>query len=754
MTSQNKPKSRSEQEFQVALRSFVSAIRAAEHNEDFRSAYILQAEKNRGDRDFHEVALDTLIDSYIQVTFALKTDQVPLEPYRQMLEARDKRSATFKDARRHLVYKRAEHVENLSLGYAPEFVTVFGDNPRFEVKRVMDAWAKAVEVMGTCLMSDRAQQVQIRAQKLKARFTTLFEKNYETKIVGKLEGEISLKKDASRGPYESDDLNFLMNEAEGRNLPPQVVRRFERDLKRLDKMNEANSSYDSIIEPLYTLLDLPWDEMSALEQSITRAEDALNENHYGMDKIKNVIIEHVAVQQRTRSNKGRILCLNGDPGVGKTSIGQAIAEATGREFVRISLGGVRDETEIRGHRSTYVNAQPGRFVKALIEAGTSNPLILLDEVDKVGQGGSKDSGIEAALLEVLDPEQNKTFRDTFIAEEVDLSNVLFVCTSNDARQIMPALRNRMEVINLPGYTQDEKFNIAKKYLVPKQMKAASLDHKDIDITDEALRTLVTDFVKDAGVRNLERLIEKICRKVVHQLQAGKKDFVSITAANVADYIDMKPTRKPELKNEVGVVRGLAVLGSSGCMLTMEALKIPGKNFAIETTGEMGQTMAESIKVVKTLLEAKAKELGIKDLEKSRLHINAADDGPKTGPSAGAAFFTVALSALTEKPIRGDLAMTGKISLRGNIQAIGGVREKLEGALQAGIKTVLIPQENIDDLARVSAEIKSQLEIIPVSHIDEVVRIAFNEKMKALAAPAKALPPPAAASQQRPAPAAP
>ncbi|MCM2343360.1 MAG: AAA family ATPase [Alphaproteobacteria bacterium] len=754
MTSQNKPKNRFEQDFQAALRSFVSAIRVAEHSEDFRTAFILQAEQRRNGRDFHEVALDTLIDSYIQVTFGLKTDQVPLEPYRQMLEARDKRSATFKDARRHLVYKRAEHVENLSLGYAPEFVTIFGDNPRFEVKRVMETWAKAVEAMGTCLMSDRGQQVQNRAQKLKARFTALFEKNYELNTVGKIEGEMALKKGATRGPYESDDLNFLMNEAEGRNLPPKVMSRFERDLTRLDKMKESNSTYDSIIEPLYTLLDLPWDEMSPLEQSITRAEDTLNEGHYGMDKIKNVIIEHVAVQQRTRSNKGRILCLNGDPGVGKTSIGHAIAEATGREFARISLGGVRDETEIRGHRSTYVNAQPGRFVKALIESGTSNPLILLDEIDKVGQGGSKDSGIEAALLEVLDPEQNKAFRDTFIAEDVDLSNVLFVCTSNDARQIMPALRNRMEVINLPGYTQEEKFNIAKRYLVPKQTKAAALGDKDIDISDGALRTLVTDFVQDAGVRNLERLIEKICRKAVHELQAGKKDFVSITADNVSSYVDLKPQHKPQLKDEVGVVRGLAVQGSSGCMLTMEALKVPGKDFAIETTGEMGQTMAESIKVVKTLLEAKVQQYEIKDIEKSRLHINAADDGPKTGPSAGAAFFTVALSALTDRPIRGDLAMTGKISLRGNIQAIGGVREKLEGALQAGIKTVIIPQENVDDLSRVSAEIKSQLEIIPVSHIDEVVKIAFNDTTKALAAPLKALPAPKAAARDKPSPAAP
>lgn len=742
MASHNTPQNRFEHDFNIALRGFVSAIRAAEHNEDFRTAFILQAEERRNGRDFHEIAMDTLIDSYVQVTYPLKPERVPLAPYRQLLEARDKRSASFKDARRHLDYKRAEHIDNLGLGYAPEFVTVFGDNPRHEVKRVMDAWARVVESMGACLMSDRAQQVQTRAQKHKARFVSLFERNYEQRTVGKIEGEMSLKKDALRGPYESDDLNYLMNEAEGRNLPPQVIRRFEKDLKRLDKMNDSNSSYDSVIEPLYALLDLPWDEMSPLEESITEAEKALDENHYGMDQIKSVIIEHVAVQQRTRSNKGRILCLNGEPGVGKTSIGQAIAEATGREFVRISLGGVRDETEIRGHRSTYVNAQPGRLVKALIESGTSNPLILLDEIDKIGgSGGSKDSGIEAAMLEVLDPEQNKAFRDHFLAEEVDLSNVLFVCTSNNARNIMPALRNRMELVNLPGYTQEEKFNIAKKYLVPKQMKAAALTRDDILIEDGALRKLVTDYVYDAGVRNLERMIEKICRKTVHELQAGKSDFVTVTADNVADYIDSDPRRKPTLKDEVGVVRGLAVLGSTGCMLTMEALKIPSKSFAIETTGEMGQTMAESIKVVKTLLEARAKDYQIEGIEKARLHINAADDGPKTGPSAGAAFFTVALSALTDKPIRGDLAMTGKISLRGHIQAIGGVREKLEGALQAGIKTVLIPQENIDDLTRVSAEIKSRLEIIPVSTIDEVIKIAFNQAKPALPTPVKALPAP-------------
>ncbi|QQG36120.1 MAG: AAA family ATPase [Micavibrio aeruginosavorus] len=751
MASHQKPKNRFEKDFGIALRSFVSAIRAAEHSEDFRNAFILQAEERRNGRDFHEIAMDTLIDSYVQVTYPLKPERVPLAPYRQLLEARDKRSASFQDARRHLDYKRAEHIDNLGLSYAPEFVTIFGDHPRFEVKRVMEAWAKAVECMGVCLISDRAQQVQARAQKHKARFVSLFERNYEQKTVGKLEGELSLKKDAARGPYESDDLNYLMNEAEGRNLPPAILRRFERDLTRLDKMKEGNSSYDSIIEPLYTMLDLPWDEMSPLEESITKAEQALDENHYGMDQIKRVIIEHVAVQQRTRSNKGRILCLNGEPGVGKTSIGHAIAEATGREFVRISLGGVRDETEIRGHRSTYVNAQPGRLVKALIEAGTSNPLILLDEIDKIGAGNGKDSGIEAAMLEVLDPEQNKAFRDTFLAEEVDLSNALFVCTSNNARNIMPALRDRMDLVNLPGYTQEEKFNIAGKYLVPKQMKAAALSRKDIDIKDSALRALVTDYVRDAGVRNLERMIEKICRKAVHELQAGKSDFVTVTADNVADYIDSDPRRKPILKDEVGVVRGLAVQGSTGCMLTMEALKIPSRNFAIETTGEMGQTMAESIKVVKTLLEAKAKDYKIENLDKARLHINAADDGPKTGPSAGAAFFTVALSALTDKPIRGDLAMTGKISLRGHIQAIGGVREKLEGALQAGIKTVLIPQENLDDLARVSAEIKSRLEVIPVSHIDEVIKIAFNEAKPALPATAKAL---AAPGERQPAPAAP
>ncbi len=464
------------------------------------------------------------------------------------------------------------------------------------------------------------------------------------------------------------------------------------------------------------------------------AEDVLNEANYALDKVKDRILEYLAVQQRVAKVKAPILCLVGPPGVGKTSLEQSLAKATGRKYVRMALGGMRDEAEIRGHRRTYIGAMPGKVVQSLNKVGTKNPLFLLDEIDKLGMDFRGDPS--SALLEVLDPEQNHTFADHYVEVDFDLSDVMFVATSN-SMNIPPALLDRMEVIRLSGYTEDEKTNIAQKYLLPKQLKNNGIREGELTVTEDALRDVVRYYTREAGVRSLERELSKICRKVVKGLLLKKyTPTVEVNAENLSDFLGVRKYTygRAEAQNQVGQVVGLAWTEVGGDLLTIEAALMPGKGNVIRT-GSLGDVMKESVEAARTVVRSRARALGIKDevFEKKDIHIHVPDGAtPKDGPSAGAAMTTTMVSALTGIPVRADVAMTGEITLRGEVTAIGGLKEKLLAALRGGIKTVLIPEENVKDLAEIPDNVKEGLEIVPVRWIDRVLEIALERYPSPLA----------------------
>jgi ATP-dependent Lon protease len=481
------------------------------------------------------------------------------------------------------------------------------------------------------------------------------------------------------------------------------------------------------------LVGLPWTAKTKIKHNLANAEAVLNEDHYGLDKVKDRILEYLAVQQRVDKLKAPILCLVGPPGVGKTSLGQSIAKATGRKYVRMALGGMRDEAEIRGHRRTYIGAMPGKVLQSLSKVGTRNPLFLLDEIDKLGTDFRGDPS--SALLEVLDPEQNHKFGDHYVEVDYDLSDVMFVATSN-SMNIPPALLDRMEVIKLSGYTEDEKTNIAITYLLPKQMKNNGVKDTELSVTEDAVRDIVRYYTREAGVRSLERELSKVCRKVVKGLLLKKiKPQVVVTVDNLNEYLGVRKYTygRAEQQNQIGQVVGLAWTEVGGDLLTIEAALTPGKG-VITRTGSLGDVMKESVEAARTVVRSRARRLGIKDeiFEKKDIHIHVPDGAtPKDGPSAGAAMTTAFVSALTGIPVRGDVAMTGEITLRGEVTEIGGLKEKLLAALRGGIKTVLIPEANAKDLQDIPANVKNGLEIIPVRWIDKVLELALESKPIAL-----------------------
>jgi len=455
----------------------------------------------------------------------------------------------------------------------------------------------------------------------------------------------------------------------------------------------------------------------------------LNQDHFGLEKVKDRILEYLAVQQRVDKVKAPILCLVGPPGVGKTSLGQSIAKATGRKYVRMALGGMRDEAEIRGHRRTYIGAMPGKVLQSLNKAGTRNPLFLLDEIDKLGTDFRGDPS--SALLEVLDPEQNHTFGDHYVEVDFDLSDVMFVATSN-SMNIPPALLDRMEVIRLSGYTEDEKTSIAMRYLLPKQLENNGIKPAELLVTEEAIRDVVRYYTREAGVRSLERELSKICRKVVKGLLLKQMTpQVKVTAENLNDFLGVRKYSygRAEQKNQVGQVVGLAWTEVGGDLLTIEAALMPGKG-VITRTGSLGDVMKESVEAARTVVRSRSRLLGIKDevFEKKDLHIHVPDGAtPKDGPSAGAAMVTAMVSAMTGISVRADVAMTGEITLRGEVTAIGGLKEKLLAALRGGIKTVLIPEDNVKDLQDIPENVKNGLEIVPVKWVDQVLEVALEAK---------------------------
>ena len=542
----------------------------------------------------------------------------------------------------------------------------------------------------------------------------------------------AIQKELGEGE-EGADLEELEKKIKLARMPKEARKKADSELKKLKLMSPMSAEATVVRNYIDTLVGLPWAKKTKIKHDLAFAEEVLNEDHYGLEKVKDRILEYLAVQQRVEKVKAPILCLVGPPGVGKTSLGQSIARATGRKFVRMALGGVRDEAEIRGHRRTYIGSMPGKVLQSLTKVGTRNPLFLLDEIDKLGMDFRGDPS--SALLEVLDPEQNHTFSDHYVEVDFDLSDVMFVATSNSLN-IPPALLDRMEVIRLSGYTEDEKLNIAQRYLLPKQQKNNGVKADEMEVTEGALRGVVRYYTREAGVRSLEREISKICRKVVKGIQLKKYDGkVVVTDENLHDFLGVRRYTygQAEKENQVGQVVGLAWTEVGGDLLTIEAAVMPGKGNIIRT-GQLGDVMKESVEAARSVVRSRARRLGITDelFEKRDIHIHVPDGAtPKDGPSAGIAMTTAFVSALSGIPVRADVAMTGEITLRGEVTAIGGLKEKLLAAHRGGIKTVLIPEENVKDLQDIPENVKNHLEIVPVKWIDRVLEVALEAAPKAL-----------------------
>ncbi len=543
---------------------------------------------------------------------------------------------------------------------------------------------------------------------------------------------------------EGADLDELEKKIKTAHMPKEARVKAEAELKKLKLMSPMSAEATVVRNYIDTLVGLPWKKKTKVSHDLKNSEKILDQDHYGLERVKERIVEYLAVQQRVDKLKAPILCLVGPPGVGKTSLGQSIARSTNRKFVRMSLGGVRDEAEIRGHRRTYIGSMPGKILQNMTKVGVRNPLFLLDEVDKMGMDFRGDPS--SALLEVLDPEQNHTFTDHYVEVEYDLSDVMFVATANTLNIPAPLL-DRMEVIRLSGYTEDEKVHIAKQYLLPKQLKGNGLKEGELSVTDSALRDITRYYTREAGVRGLDRELAKISRKVVKSILTKKKEgsHLTVNSRNLDKYLGVRKYTYgiAEKENQIGQVTGLAWTEVGGELLTVEAVKLPGKGNTV-TTGKLGEVMQESIKAAVSVVRARARRLGIPEdfYQTLDLHIHLPEGAtPKDGPSAGISIATAITSVLTGIPVRCDVAMTGEITLRGEVLPIGGLKEKLLAAHRGGIKIVLIPQENVKDLAEIPEEVKSAIEIVPVRWFDEVLERALERKPQPLA-DAPVAPPPA------------
>ncbi len=528
--------------------------------------------------------------------------------------------------------------------------------------------------------------------------------------------------DGEDGQNEVAELEAKIAETK---LSKEAREKVDAELKKLKNMSPMSAEATVVRNYLDWVLALPWGVKSRTKKNLNHAQNVLDNDHYGLEKVKERIVEYLAVQQRSKKLKGPIMCLVGPPGVGKTSLGKSVAKATGREFIRISLGGVRDESEIRGHRRTYIGSMPGKIIQALKKAKTTNPLILLDEIDKMGQDFRGDPA--SAMLEVLDPEQNSTFVDHYLEVEYDLSNVMFLTTANSYNMPGPLL-DRMEIIPLAGYTEDEKREIARQHLLPKVLKNHGLKAKEFSISDDALTAMVRVYTREAGVRNLERELAKVARKAVTKLVKKDAQSIEVNAENLSDYLGVEKHRfgLAEDEDQVGVVTGLAWTSVGGELLNIEALRLPGKG-RMKTTGKLGDVMKESIDAASSYVRSISPKIGVKptSFDTLDIHVHVPDGAtPKDGPSAGLAMVTSIVSVLTKIPVRKDIAMTGEVSLRGNAMPIGGLKEKLLAALRGGIKTVLIPQDNAKDLADIPDNVKDGLNIISVKHVSEVLEHAL------------------------------
>ena len=585
-------------------------------------------------------------------------------------------------------------------------------------------------------------------KKIKSRVKTQMERTQREYYLN--EQMKAIQKELGDGEEGQNEIAELEARIAKTALSKDAREKAEGELKKLKSMSPMSAEATVVRNYLDWLLGVPWGVKSRTKKDLGKAQEVLDADHHGLEKVKERIVEYLAVQARSAKLKGPILCLVGPPGVGKTSLGRSVAKATGREFIRISLGGVRDESEIRGHRRTYIGSMPGKIIQALKKAKTTNPLILLDEIDKMGQDFRGDPA--SAMLEVLDPEQNSTFVDHYLEVEYDLSNVMFITTANSYNMPTPLL-DRMEIIPLAGYTEDEKREIAKGHLIPKQITNHALKKGEFKVTDDALLEMIRTYTREAGVRNLEREIAKLARKAVTEIVKGKSKTVLVTPDKLESFLGVKRYRYglAELTDQVGVVTGLAWTSVGGELLSIEALRLPGKG-RMKTTGKLGDVMKESIEAASSYVRSISPQIGVKPpkFDKIDIHVHVPDGAtPKDGPSAGLAMVTSIVSVLTQIPVRRDIAMTGEVSLRGNAMPIGGLKEKLLAALRGGIKTVLIPAENEKDLTEIPENVKTGLTIIPVSHVSEVLKhalvrapepIEWDEDAEEAAAAAKALKP--------------
>lgn len=644
------------------------------------------------------------------------------------------------EALRRAVMQQFDQYVKLNKKIPPEILT--------SISSIDEAGRLADTIAAHLPLKLDSKQAVLNLSSVKDRLENLFEQierevdilNVDKKIRGRVKRQMeknqrdfylneqvkAIQKELGEGE-EGADIEEIEKKIKSAKMPKEALKKAEGELKKLKLMSPMSAEATVVRNYIDVLTGLPWTGKTKIKHDLGNAEQVLNEDHYGLDKVKDRILEYLAVQQRVEKVKAPILCLVGPPGVGKTSLGQSIAKATGRKYVRMALGGMRDEAEIRGHRRTYIGAMPGKVLQNLSKIGTRNPLFLLDEIDKLGTDFRGDPS--SALLEVLDPEQNHKFGDHYVEVDFDLSDVMFVATSN-SMNIPPALLDRMEVIRLSGYTEDEKTSIAIKFLLPKQLKNNGVLEEELVISDEAVRDIVRYYTREAGVRSLERELSKICRKVVKGVQLKKMvPQVKVTAENLNDFLGVRKYSYglAEQKNQVGQVVGLAWTEVGGDLLTIEAAMMPGKG-VITRTGSLGDVMKESVEAARTVVRSRSRRLGIKDefFEKKDIHIHVPDGAtPKDGPSAGAAMTTAFVSAMTGIPVRGDVAMTGEITLRGEVTAIGGLKEKLLAALRGGIKTVLIPEENAKDLQDIPENVKNGLEIVPVRWIDKVLEIALE-----------------------------
>ena len=589
----------------------------------------------------------------------------------------------------------------------------------FNVKKRLDSVIKVMENETSIIGVEKRIRGRVKTQMEKTQREYYL--NEQLKAIQKELGEIEEGKD------ESTNLKKSILKAK---MPKEVEKKCMSELKKLNNMSPMSAEATVVRNYLDWMIDLPWYRKDKVDIDLNKAIKTLDEDHFALEKVKERIIEFLAVQKRMEKIKGPILCLIGPPGVGKTSLGKSIARATNRQFVRMSLGGVRDEAEIRGHRRTYIGSLPGKIIQLMKKAGTKNPLILLDEIDKVGNDYRGDPS--SALLEALDPEQNTTFNDHYLEVDYDLSDVMFVTTANTLN-ILPPLLDRMEVIRIPGYTEDEKINIANKYLLPKQVKNNGVKDNELDLKDGTIKEIIRSYTREAGVRNLEREISKITRKVVKKIVNCEETKVVLNADNINDFLGVKKFKYGEVEseNKIGIVTGLAWTEFGGEILKIETVNMPGKG-RMQITGKLGDVMQESVKAVKSFVRSKSLEYGILPpiFEKKDFHIHIPEGAtPKDGPSAGIAMVTSIVSSITNIPVNKNIAMTGEVTITGQVLAIGGLKEKLLAAHRAGIKQILIPKDNEKDLTDIPEKVKNDIKISTVKHADDVLKIALTKELK-------------------------